>query len=118
MASSTKGPSFPINNPDESIGIATPATVESIATATVTTTPEVEVSKPPKASGKKQSDCWQHFDKRLDLNPPKVECKHCKQIFSWGKDPTGGSNSHGTTNMNNHIKKKSVLNSLRLDNNN
>ncbi|RZC86881.1 hypothetical protein C5167_030229 [Papaver somniferum] len=58
MASSTQGSSIPVNNPDESIGTATPTTVESIATATVTATPfQVEVSKPPKASGKKQSDC-------------------------------------------------------------
>ncbi|XP_026378276.1 zinc finger BED domain-containing protein DAYSLEEPER-like [Papaver somniferum] len=106
MASSTQGPSIPVNNPNESIGTTTPATVESIATATVTSTPSrVEVSKPPKASGKKQSYCWQHFSKRLDLKPPKVECKHCKQRFSWGKDASGGSNTYGTTNMNNHIKK-------------
>ncbi|KAI3955487.1 hypothetical protein MKW92_006779 [Papaver armeniacum] len=97
MASSS---SIPVNIPDESIGTATLATVESIATSTMTATPsQVEVSKPPKAYGKKQSDCWQHFTKRLDLMPPKVECKHCKTKFSWGKD-------HGTTNMNNHIKQR------------
>ncbi|KAI3911243.1 hypothetical protein MKW92_029616 [Papaver armeniacum] len=79
MASSTEGPSIPVNNPDESIGIATQSTFESIAIAIVTATPsQVEVSKPPIASGKKQSDCWQHFNKRFDLKPPKVECKNCK----------------------------------------
>lgn len=104
MASSTKGPSIPVDDPDESMATVNPATVESISTATPSSL--VEVSKPPKASGKKQSDCWQHFDKRLDLKPPKVQCKHCKRKFSWGKDDIGGSNSHGTTNMNNHIKQR------------
>ncbi|KAI3889219.1 hypothetical protein MKX03_006451 [Papaver bracteatum] len=99
MASSTRGYSITVNSPDDSIGIATPATVESIGTDTVTATPsQVEVSK-PQASGKNQSDYWQYFTKRLDLIPPKVECKHCKTKFSWGKD-------HGTTNMNNHIKQR------------
>ncbi|KAI3837475.1 hypothetical protein MKX03_019643, partial [Papaver bracteatum] len=81
MASSS---SIPVNNLDKSIGTSTPATVKSIATPIVTATPsQIEVSTPPKASGKKQSDCWQHFTKRLDVMPPKVECKHCKTKFSW-----------------------------------
>ncbi|RZC61608.1 hypothetical protein C5167_023374 [Papaver somniferum] len=104
MASSTEGPSIPVDDPDESMATVNPTTVESISTATPSSL--VEVSKPPKASGKKQSDCWQHFDKRLDIKPPKVQCKHCKRKFSWGKDDIGGSNSHGTTNMNNHIKQR------------
>ncbi|KAI3876513.1 hypothetical protein MKX03_030330 [Papaver bracteatum] len=61
MASSTEGPSIPV----ESRSTTTPVTVESISTATPSSL--VEVSKPPKASGKKQSDCWQHFDKRHEI---------------------------------------------------
>ncbi|KAI3907533.1 hypothetical protein MKW92_032231 [Papaver armeniacum] len=79
MASSS---SIPVKNLDESIGTTTPATIKSIAISIVTATPsQIEVSMPLKASGKKQSDCWQHFTKRLDLMPPKVECKHCKTKF-------------------------------------
>ncbi|KAI3840085.1 hypothetical protein MKX03_017286 [Papaver bracteatum] len=107
MDSTTEGPFILVNNPDKSIGTATPAAVESIATATMISMPsQIEVSKPPKASGNKQSDCWQHYNKHLDMKPAKVECKHCKKRFSWGKDITGCYNSHGTTNMNNHIKKR------------
>ncbi|RZC67929.1 hypothetical protein C5167_011619 [Papaver somniferum] len=46
MASSTKGPSIPVDDPDESMATVNPATVESISTATPSSL--VEVSKPPK----------------------------------------------------------------------
>ncbi|KAI3846448.1 hypothetical protein MKW92_036477, partial [Papaver armeniacum] len=43
-----------------------------------------EGSLPVVSKKRKVSGGWDYFIKRLDLNPPKAECRHCKARYAYG----------------------------------
>lgn len=76
---------IPIHN--ENVQELPDGTHPTLEPATHPTSTEVVVqegSLPVVSKKRNVFEAWDHFIKRLDLNPPKVECRHCKARYAYG----------------------------------